>query len=36
MKCISTYLEYQALKVIYKTVIIVSASDFEALIFIQK
>lgn len=36
MKRITTYLQYQALKAIYKKVTIVSASDSEALIFIQK
>ncbi len=36
MKRIKSYLEYQALKAIYKTVTVVSVSDSEELIFIRK
>ena len=36
MKRITTYQEYQTLKVLYKKVIIVSVSDDGALIFIRK
>ena len=35
MKRITTYAEFQALKVIYRNLRIVSASDNEALIFIR-
>lgn len=36
MKRIKTYTEYQALKAIYKNLRVVSVSDSDALIFIQK
>ena len=36
MKRITTYRQYQALKAIYRAVTIVSVSDSDALIFIQK
>ncbi len=36
MKRVKSYFDYQVLKAIYKTVIIVSVSDSDALIFIKK
>lgn len=36
MKRITTYQEYQTLKALYRKVIIVSVSDYDALIFIRK
>lgn len=36
MKRITTYAEYQALKAIYRVTKVVSVSDCDALIFIQK